>query len=398
MHRLFSSSPRQTATSTRSRPVLGAASILVGLIGLLAPPGGGEARAAASAPPGAAVGYRVPVEAPTGDVQVLSLGVANLPVPSLIGTERFVHLRLAAVNEQDEQDWVLDARDQVLQLSNGERLTARFAEPSGGARPARITLRRGQRGYLDLFFAVDDDPDWTSLAWVVRRGAGIIVSATVFERLPAQVAEYGHYRPAEYSGGMLVIGPVWCDPFWGDRAWLGWYAPYRRYRYARGPHGLDVSDGRTNWRYHREGPPARQETVGTRWRGQRPDPGTHVAQPAPALPQPAPARAQPVTARANEEGGRWRVQVQPVVPTAGATSSTTWSSPGRVWRAHSAPVDPSPPSPSSSFSTWSSSSSSSPSPSPSPPSEPPPSPPPSPTPAASSPPAEESVGSRWRSR
>src|SRR5689334_19072182 len=64
---------------------------------------------AAGQPSGAVVSYRVPVEAPTGDVQVLSAGSASLPVPSLIGAERFIHIRLAAHNQQDERDWVIDA-------------------------------------------------------------------------------------------------------------------------------------------------------------------------------------------------------------------------------------------------------------------------------------------------
>src|SRR5216110_1985175 len=110
----------------------GILSTLVGVGLALLPPG--VAVAAEPFPsPGAAVGYSVPVAAPTGDVQVLSLGAADLPVANLIGTERFLHVRLAAVNREDDRAWILDARDQLLLLPDGTRAAARHAVASGGA-------------------------------------------------------------------------------------------------------------------------------------------------------------------------------------------------------------------------------------------------------------------------
>ena len=134
---------------------------------------------------GASVTYQVPVEAPQGEVQILSLGVADLPVPSLIGSERFVHMRVAAHNRQDPQAWVLDPRDQFLDLPDGTPLAPRFAEASTGGAATPLVLTQGKRGYLDLFYPVGGfDPRWTSLTWRIRRGSDLIVARTVFERLP----------------------------------------------------------------------------------------------------------------------------------------------------------------------------------------------------------------------
>src|SRR5215207_8166733 len=138
----------------------------------------GPAGVARAQPPGddaVSISYAVPAEGPTGEIQVLSLGVADLPRPSLIGTERFVHIRLAAHNQYDPEPWVLDAREQVLDLPDGSSLPPRFAESSeGGA--AYLSLPAGARGYLDLFFTLQDgfDPTWTSLTWRLRRSTTVV--------------------------------------------------------------------------------------------------------------------------------------------------------------------------------------------------------------------------------
>jgi hypothetical protein len=346
-----------------------------------------SAETAAQAAPGpsggAAVGYRVPVESPTGDVQVLLLGAAELPVPSLIGTERFVLVRLAAVNREDDQPWILDARDQVLDLSDERTVAPSYAVPSGGTGEPRITLRRGERGFLDLYFRDGgSDPVWTSLTWRIRRGPGLVmVGRTVFERLLAPEAAYAHYWPSQYSGGELLIGSPWCEPSWSSR-WLAPYAPYRRYRYAHHPDGFEVFNGNTRWRYERDTRPvAPGETVGSGWRSEGRDERQWVAPPAPAAlhSDPAPERSS------------WRVKIEPAVRVDRSALSAP-SSIGRSWHESQTLEAPSRPSwshsSSSDSSSGSSSSSSSSSSSQSLP---------SPSPPASAP-SGDSVGSHWHSR
>jgi hypothetical protein len=202
---------------------------------------------------GAAVKYLVPTERPTGRVEVFSLGAAALPVPSLIGSERCLHVRLVAIDLADDGAWLVDARDQRLVLPDGTTVAPRYARASDGGPEPRLTLRRGKSGFLDLFFAVPDgDPLWASFGWRVRLGPKQIVGTTVFERLPAPVADYSHYRPSQYMGGELVIGPFWSEPDWQGSSWLQPYRGYRDYRYVARPDGFDVHAGATAWRYRRD--------------------------------------------------------------------------------------------------------------------------------------------------
>jgi hypothetical protein len=268
----------------------------------------GPARADEPPPEGAAVGYAVPVEAPTGEVQIVSLGIADLPRPSRIGTERYVHMRLAAHNQTDALPWVLDSRDQLIELPSGATLPPRFAESSNPASAAHVVLPPGQRGYLDLFFQVEDgfDPAWASLVWKVRRGSGMIVARTVFERLPDPDALYAHYWPSQYFGGTLLFGAVWCLPGWG---WpladsLRPWSHYRRYRYHRHAGGFAVSDGHTRWHYHRGRPRGASDSVGQRWRGPTDRRPPVIARPAPADPAPRPKPSGGRPAHGPGEGPR----------------------------------------------------------------------------------------------
>jgi hypothetical protein len=346
--------------------------MLVGAVGgslVVAAAAGMPAAQAQTIPPGVAVVYPVPSGAPTGEVDVLSLGVADLPVPSLIGSESFVHMRLGAVNRQDDQDWILDARDQLLDLADGRTVEPRYALPGGGSGPPRLVLRKGERGFLDLFFALDGaNPSWTSLTWKVRRRAGAeaIVATTVFERLPAYHLDYAHLRPSQYAGGVLWTGPFWCEPRWSGR-WLGPYAGYRRYRYTGHPGGFDVFDGRTRWRYERDPVAvAPRESVGTHWRQRAPSAPAVIAHPATTLADPGFER----------DHVSWRLKIDQVVRrtegsgttgggASGGGASGGWSHVSDSWRArgHSDESSSSRPLSDSSSSTSSSSSSSDSSPS-----------------------------------
>ena len=361
--------------------------------------GAGLARAEQPPPEGAVVGYAVPVEAPTGEVQILSLGMADLPRPSRIGTDRYLHLRLAAHNQKDGLPWVLDSRDQLVELPGGVTLPPRFAQSSNPDSAAHVVLTLGQRGYLDLFFQVDDDfdPPWASLAWKLRRGGGMIFARTVFERLPDPGALYAHYWPSQYFGGSLLFGATWCMPDWSWPLALQPWSNYRRYRYHRHPGGFAVSDGHSRWHYHRGRPRGASDSVGERWRspGDRPPPV--IARPAPADPAPRPAPS---------DRARWQWQVQrtleqPPAPRPSTAGASLSPSVERFREAHSrfspsfSSSTPSPPTrsyeSSSSSSSSSASSSSSSASSSSAPSSPPAS---APSPSS----AGDSVGSRWRSR
>jgi hypothetical protein len=230
---------------------------------------GGQARAQGFTG-GAAVGYRIPAGAPTGEVEVLSLGAADLPVPNLLGTERFVHVRLAAANKADDRPWVLDARDQTFATTAlGAGVAPRYAQPEGGSGEPRLVLKKGERGALDLFFlAGHQDPESLALRWRVRRGGEAVAGTTVFEQLPAPAGELGptayvHYWPSQFTGGWLLFGDLWCFPSWPPTGWLASYRDYGQYGYQTVNRGFRVSQGARSWTYE---PAAPAPTVGSHWR------------------------------------------------------------------------------------------------------------------------------------
>ena len=353
---------------------------------------------------------------------MLSLGVADLPVASLIGEERLLHWRVVAQNHDDPQGWVLDARDQHLQLSEGVTLAPLFAEAHPGAGVARATIQAGQLAYLDLFYAVgvSVNPPSAALTWRVRRGPTMTVATTVFERLPDMGWAYTHYRPAQYHGGVLNLGNPWCIP--AEDAWSDWlrpYAGYCSYRYGRWADGFAVARGNRRWNYQRErqgAATARAEDPGSRWRDRSGGSGSPVVGPAAPPPRRPPGLviatpglpvAEPTADP--QDRARWNWNLEQVVRrpdgssrvvdsgrATGASSSFGTPSPdassSRMISSFDAatPTYKAPPSSLPSFSSASgaaspaSSSSSSGSASPSP--------------APSSPSGGDSVGSRWRSR
>jgi hypothetical protein len=230
--------------------------------------------ALADRPEPVAVHYTIPVEAPRGHVHVLSFGIAELPLGGPRALRRFVHVRLAAHNELDETPWTLDARAQALVLPGGRRVAARFAEAGPGVAPALVILRRGERGYLDLFFPMHEprDPPWTALAWVVRRVGLVTVASTVFQRLSNGEAPYEYYGPSHHAGGAIIVGAAWCHPGHWHSGWLSHYAGYGGYRHHRRRGGVDVVHGDRVWRGDDAHAPGGQETVGTRWRRALPSP------------------------------------------------------------------------------------------------------------------------------
>jgi hypothetical protein len=268
-------------------------------------------------PPGAAVNYLIPVEAPQGEVQVLSLGVADVTVPSLIGTERLVHWRVVARNQQDPVGWVLDARDQSLQMSDGTTLAPLFAEASTAPGTGRATIPAGQLAYLDLFFsAPGNDPPHAALTWRVRRGPTAVEARTVFERMPDMGYTYVHYRPAQFHGGSLQFGSPWCRP--SDDGWSDWirpYAGYCNYSYGGWGDGFVVARGNRRWNYQRDrlSVASRPRPVGDRWRTQptssSSDARTGVGQ-APPVMGPPPAPPGPSLGAQDRSRWSWRLEEQ----------------------------------------------------------------------------------------
>jgi hypothetical protein len=177
--------------------------------------------------------YRIPADQPRGTLHLISLGREVLPTAT--GQPRvFLHLRLAAVNGSDDQSWILDPREQLLR-DGDQTLAPTFSEGSTGQ--PLVTLPRGSRGFLDLYYpmltSAGKEPERVALAWRLRRGDQLFARATEFERSHHDVG-YAYYQPADQEHLTTAMGSRswwWNDYyFWHDDR--GWW-PYQQSAFSR---------------------------------------------------------------------------------------------------------------------------------------------------------------------
>ncbi|MCG5052521.1 MAG: hypothetical protein KA712_06145 [Myxococcales bacterium] len=171
--------------------------------------------------------YAIPQNAPQGTAYIMSLGGEKLPVGNG-GPSNYLHLRIAVANEKGEGPWVLDARDQMVTLGEGQSqgsMGPAFAEGSGGS--PIVSIPPGQKGNLDLYYPLPEegDPPKLTFAWQVKGSRGVIAQQTVFERQSGRepYAYQYAYSPAYSSRVHLHVGPGWWwGPYWGAGWGAGW--------------------------------------------------------------------------------------------------------------------------------------------------------------------------------
>src|SRR5205814_698948 len=105
-------------------------------------------------------------------VHVMSLGVEQLPVAAGQPSS-YLHLRIAAENTSDAVTWTVDPNEQTLGAGPPS-----FAEASAGG-PV-LTLAKGARGYLDVYYPATAAGGRVALAWKVRRGTEVASGSTEF--------------------------------------------------------------------------------------------------------------------------------------------------------------------------------------------------------------------------
>lgn len=202
--------------------------------------------------------YPVPPAAPKGEVCVVSFGGEKLSGP---GDEvLYLHLRLWAHNDGDEETWTADAGEQILEYLGRGSVRAAFARGENGQ--PRIAVRPGTRAALDLYFLLppDADPPRATLWWNLRRADGTISQTTTFERVSGRYEEpYPGFRVGFGVGfGPLWWGPgafwsyPWGYPYWGFGAPIVVPPAWRRVPvWPRGQHGPlppPVPQGKSDWR------------------------------------------------------------------------------------------------------------------------------------------------------
>jgi len=231
-----------------------------------------------AAPEPRSVSYSIPAEGPKGQVYVVSVGRVAFQ-DGQKGPAPYLHMRLAAQNDNDAVVWHLDPNDQVVRFDGGAPISAAYAKAS--TESPVLSLAAGQRGQLDLYYPLPGTGGLPQIAleWRLARGEQMVANATSFER--AQDRSYAYYEPVYTPrvGVHLRMGPAWWwhDPFWPyyDVPW-GWgpyyYSPFYRGHYWDRP-------------YYRPAPRRSYPPSGGNWRA----PPAGRASPAPSAPSPAPA-------------------------------------------------------------------------------------------------------------
>jgi hypothetical protein len=165
--------------------------------------------------------YQIPSGSPKGALRVLTLGGERLPVgPG--APDVYLHFRLSAENDADAAPWTLDPNEQFLVFEGGT-LPPAYSQTSQ-ASPV-LSLARGERGYLDVYYPMPDiDPARVSLSWRLRRGGEVTAELTSFDRVSGRVPDsyFADYDPSPGTSAYFGLGLGW---FWPDYCWR-WHGAY----------------------------------------------------------------------------------------------------------------------------------------------------------------------------
>ena len=160
--------------------------------------------------------YAIPAGSPEGNVQIASYGTTDVTPQSAPKEKlRALHLRLILA-DNSATPWTFDTREQRIDLSGHGPLAPAFASASAGTPPPVVTVDRGGKRVVDLFFLLPPKfqhaealPEFDAL-WRVHAGATVAVERTPFERLAIDpAASYGNL---DYGHGYYWDGPYWMNP------------------------------------------------------------------------------------------------------------------------------------------------------------------------------------------
>ena len=195
---------------------------------------GPEENATASVSGRRAAYYKIPSEAPHGDVRVAALGIATLePKGDDKDRTHAMLVRMVVNNNDDNTAWDIDTREQVGSLDGFGRSRPAFAWVNVG-RPPIVRVRPGASVTIDLYFPLPASMQKASqipqfeVLWHVVTPGGPVTERTSFERI---YVEPPAPPPAYYAWGWW--GPSWYDPYWPGNAF--WGAPVLAPPYLQGP-------------------------------------------------------------------------------------------------------------------------------------------------------------------
>jgi hypothetical protein len=196
--------------ATRAFAVLGS----ITMIALGTPAGVASAASTGVAEPDPSADiYAVPQARPAGMVGVLSFGVESLTIAPRVSRD-YLHVRIAVQNDEGSAPWTLVAGEQQMRGGSAS-LPLAFADSSDG-RPF-VTVAKGERGWIDLFFAVDRNvaPRRLDLQWTVDLGSLTERHETMLDREQQATSVYYGPEPSR-DARFVAAGPTW---WYQDEPW-----------------------------------------------------------------------------------------------------------------------------------------------------------------------------------
>ncbi|MBA3540531.1 MAG: hypothetical protein H0T79_13055 [Deltaproteobacteria bacterium] len=159
---------------------------------------------------------QIPPEEPKGEVRAASVGLTRLQVaggrqPDL----DVIHIRLTIHNDSDRRPWVVDTREQLLEIPGEGRSRPIFVNSDRDSMPT-ISIGARDKRVIDLYYplpsTVTRESELTrfELLWQVQTGDRMIAQRTAFDRATLE---------AEPSYGLYAgWGPYWWhDPFYSSQ-------------------------------------------------------------------------------------------------------------------------------------------------------------------------------------
>jgi hypothetical protein len=160
--------------------------------------------------------YSMPAGAPSGNVQVASLGVQRIKD----GAERKQLVVRMVVTNNSDQTWRVDPKQQVVTFADGQQRQPDLAFSSQQAASQTLEVAAGQHQSIDLLYDVPQAKhglDHYQLAWSVDTTAQVVSDRTSFQRQEVKQEADGSY--ASYYGD------------YGDYGYYGDYYGYGDYYY-----------------------------------------------------------------------------------------------------------------------------------------------------------------------
>ncbi|MBS2018831.1 MAG: hypothetical protein JST00_38545 [Deltaproteobacteria bacterium] len=153
----------------------------------------------------AAASYSVPQKAPSGEVHVAVLGVAEVRRPRSTFTDKAIRVSLVVENRSAER-WLVDGAEQHVELVAHHVRTVLDVRSGDDGRPLLVEVPPGSTQWVDLLFLVPEGTDERLLGalevlWSVRMGSGEHAArGTRFQKMLAPPTHRGVERtPDPYA-------------------------------------------------------------------------------------------------------------------------------------------------------------------------------------------------------